>query len=375
MNKPGSEKEKNADKNDDGVNSDVHEETTPSQGMGELINLPLYHRYNVPFITENPLVLEALDISSKFAQEKIPILITGETGTGKTALAKKIHHWSKLSEFVNLSSAGLTDTLVESALFGHAKGSFTGATRTKPGLIVQADKGTLFLDEISGFSLDIQTKLLTVTEENYFIPVGSVTPMYADIRIIATTNQPPEELIEKKKLRKDLYYRINGVQIHLPPLRERPEDIPLLVMHFISEFCTQKNINPLRPDDKAMKILLKHRWEGNIRELKNVIQKAIVLSPSHEICGRTVNYLLAKEKNGIQAMNPEMVIFPIRLDDVIAAYEKAVIIQVLQETNWVQKDAAAMLKITPRVMCYKMDKLGILSPLRPSPENKPARTK
>jgi len=228
---------------------------------------------------------KVMDISRRVAATESTVLISGESGTGKELLAREIHNHSlrKNAPFVVVDCGALVETLFESELFGHVKGSFTGAHETKHGRFEVANGGTIFLDEIGNISLNIQAKLLRVIQEREVTRIGSTKPIKVDVRILAATNQELADLVRKEKFREELFYRLSVVPIHLPPLRERKEDIPLLVEHFLQKYNkrTRKNINSISPAVK--KALMEYDWPGNIRELENTIERAVVLSKGNEI--------------------------------------------------------------------------------------------
>lgn len=228
---------------------------------------------------------KVLDVVKLISSSDSTVLITGESGTGKELLAREIHNHCprKKAPFVVVDCGALVETLFESELFGHVKGSFTGAHETKHGRFEVANGGTIFLDEISGIGLNIQAKLLRVIQEREVTRVGSTKPLKVDVRILAATNENLEDLVRKEKFREDLFYRLSVVPIHLPPLRERKEDIPLLVDHFLKKYNrrARKKINSISP--KVEKALMEYDWPGNIRELENTIERAVVLSKGNEI--------------------------------------------------------------------------------------------
>jgi DNA-binding NtrC family response regulator len=228
---------------------------------------------------------KVLDVVKRISSSDSTVLITGESGTGKELLAREIHNHCprKKAPFVVVDCGALVETLFESELFGHVKGSFTGAHETKHGRFEVANGGTIFLDEISGIGLNIQAKLLRVIQEREVTRVGSTKPLKVDIRILAATNENLEDLVRKEKFREDLFYRLSVVPIHIPPLRERKEDIPLLVDHFLKKYNrrARKKINSISP--KVEKALMEYDWPGNIRELENTIERAVVLSKGNEI--------------------------------------------------------------------------------------------
>jgi DNA-binding NtrC family response regulator len=228
---------------------------------------------------------KVLDVVKRISSSDSTVLITGESGTGKELLAREIHNHCprKKAPFVVVDCGALVETLFESELFGHVKGSFTGAHETKHGRFEVANGGTIFLDEISGIGLNIQAKLLRVIQEREVTRVGSTKPLKVDVRILVATNENLEDLVRKEKFREDLFYRLSVVPIHLPPLRERKEDITLLVDHFLKKYNrrARKKINSISP--KVEKALMEYDWPGNIRELENTIERAVVLSKGNEI--------------------------------------------------------------------------------------------
>src|SRR5438309_4224732 len=223
------------------------------------------------------------------APSRSNILIAGESGTGKEAVAKAIHHASPRARnaFVTVNSGSLPPELLESSLFGHMKGAFTGAIATKRGLFEVADGGSIFLDEIGNINLETQAKLLRVIQEKEFMRLGAVETIKVDARIIAATNVDLKQLVDESRFREDLYYRLNVINIQLPPLRERKEDIPALVEFFTKKYCEENLKPPYRFSSEALKVLMDYHWPGNVRELENVVERAVVLAQD-EIIGRNL---------------------------------------------------------------------------------------
>jgi len=228
---------------------------------------------------------KVLDIVKRVSPTESTVLITGESGTGKELLATEIHNHSprKNAPFVIVDCGALVETLFESELFGHVKGSFTGANMTKHGRFEVADGGTIFLDEISNISLNIQAKLLRAIQEREVTRIGSAKPITVDIRILAATNENLSDCVRKGKFREDLFYRLSVVPIHIPPLRERKEDIPLLLNHFLHKHSKKSGKNLNNPSEQAIKAMLEYEWPGNIRELENTVERAIVLCQKDRI--------------------------------------------------------------------------------------------
>ncbi|MDL1970656.1 MAG: sigma-54 dependent transcriptional regulator [Candidatus Desulfofervidaceae bacterium] len=230
-------------------------------------------------IGKSPAMQSVYKYLLQVAPSLAPVVITGETGTGKELVARLIHKYSKRKgPFVAINCSAFPETLIESELFGHVKGAFSGAIRDKRGLVEEADNGTLFLDEVGDLSMLMQTKFLRFLQEGEFRPVGSTKAKRADVRIIAATNKDLEELIKQDKFREDLYYRLNVIKIHVPPLRERKEDIPLLAHYFLKKYAELNNKTIKGFSERAMSELLSRSWPGNVRQLENVIERAVIVS-------------------------------------------------------------------------------------------------
>jgi DNA-binding NtrC family response regulator len=241
----------------------------------------LGERYRVDsIIGESPQIKAVLDLIERVAPTRATVLVTGESGTGKELVAKAIHFRSTRATgpFVRVNCAALAETLLESELFGHEKGAFTGAIRTHRGKFEEADGGTIFLDEIGETSNNFQTKLLRVLQEGVLTRVGSSTPIKVDVRVVAATNRDLANSVREGQFREDLFFRLNVVPIHLPPLRERPQDIPLLADHFVKLAAEENNLPGKRLSPDAMEALMAAQWRGNVRELENTIERAVILS-------------------------------------------------------------------------------------------------
>jgi DNA-binding NtrC family response regulator len=237
------------------------------------------------FVGKSPAVVEVLQLVARAGQSRHPVLITGESGTGKEILARAIHEFSGRKRFVTVNCGALPETLVESELFGHERGAFTGAEKAREGLLVAADHGTAFLDEIGELPLTVQPKLLRALERGEIRPVGSNTTRTVDARLVSATNRDLEVEVEAGRFREDLFWRINVIQVPVPPLRDRAEDIPLLVEHFLQEAAAEASGagTPLRVTPGAMRTLQSYPWPGNVRELRNAVQRAAVLSSTGTI--------------------------------------------------------------------------------------------
>src|SRR6266550_1364069 len=288
------------------------------------------------------------------------ILITGESGTGKELVAKAIHHASPRARnaFVTVNSGSLPPELLESSLFGHMKGAFTGAIATKRGLFEVADGGSIFLDEIGNINLETQAKLLRVIQEREFMRLGSVETIKVDVRIIAATNVELSKLMSNGTFREDLYYRLNVITITLPPLRRRREDIPLLIAHFLDKYSEEnkRKVREVTPD--AMRILMDHSWPGNVRELENTIERAVVLCTGDRI---TPELLPDSLRYPVNTDQPAMIVPSegLSLKDAVSRYERAMILQSLEMANGVQKRAAELLQLKPSTLNEMMKRLGI----------------
>jgi two-component system nitrogen regulation response regulator GlnG len=296
------------------------------------------------------------------------VLVTGESGTGKELVARAIYHHSPRSgqPFMAINCAAIPENLLESELFGHEKGAFTGAAERRIGKFEQCDHGTLFLDEIGDMPLSTQTKILRVLQNGEFQRVGGNQTLHADVRVIAATNKATEQLVAEKKFREDLYYRLNVVRIHLPPLRNRVEDIPVLVEYFLQK--THKTLAPA-----AMAILKKHAWPGNVRELENVVERAAVMARGDSLLPEDLPAEVREPKpvapaDAQSAVNAVVTgLFALARQDpklkVIPAVERELIVRALAETGGNQVQAAKLLGITRATLRKRLEKFGILRKL------------
>jgi two-component system response regulator HydG len=231
-------------------------------------------------VGHSPAIIQVMKTLARVAPSQATVLVVGETGTGKELVARTIHHFSERADrrFVAVNCSALAEGLLESELFGHVRGAFTGATTSRPGLFREADHGTLFLDEIGDISLTLQSRLLRALQEHEIVPVGSEAPVKIDVRVLAATHRDLPELVRQGRFREDLYYRLNVVTLMLPPLRERRQDIPLLMDHFLRELAARHGRGPVAVDPEAQRRLLGYEWPGNIRELQNVLERAMLLA-------------------------------------------------------------------------------------------------
>jgi two-component system response regulator HydG len=308
--------------------------------------------------TSSPM-RQLLEMVVTVAPSEATILITGESGTGKELIARAIHANSGRSSapMVTVNCAALTESLLESELFGHEKGAFTGAERRREGWFVRADKGTLFLDEVGEMSMAMQVKLLRVLQEGEIQRVGGETPIYVDVRIIAATNMDLHGMAENGKFREDLFYRLNVVHLHVPSLKERADDIPLLAQHFLNRYAerNRKKIKGFNP--QAMHRLLKYPWPGNVRELENAVERAVILSPGHYISEKDLPLSIMRPGNGDVDTQPSERSEEIdgSLDDI----ERAAIEKALSKTNGNKSEAARLLGINRRTLYNKLSKYGL----------------
>jgi DNA-binding NtrC family response regulator len=330
----------------------------------------LKQRYAFPNIVgKSERMVRLLDEVAQVASSRATILITGETGTGKELIAKAIHAHSARADqmFVPVNSGSLSTELLESTLFGHVKGSFTSAIANRKGLFEVANRGTIFFDEIGTIAPEIQVKLLRVMQDREFMPVGSNDPVRVDVRVIAATNSDLKRLVDEGRFREDLYYRLNVINLNLPPLRERKEDIPLLVEHFFSRYC-RENDKFLTPDGRsklsfepeAMQILMEHDWPGNVRELENVVERAVVLTtsalvPAHvfpESLQHASGIKITRDRDGAVAADAS-------LPEIVNDFERRKIIEMLESVKYSQTEAAEKLKIPLSTLNQKIKRLNI----------------
>jgi DNA-binding NtrC family response regulator len=305
-------------------------------------------------VGRSPQMLQVYKTIARVAESRSTILISGESGTGKELIARAIHFNSPRASrpFVAVDCSSLAETLLESELFGHVRGAFTGAVAAKKGLFEEADSGTCFLDEIGDISLAMQAKLLRVLQEHEIKRVGGTETVKIDVRIVAATNKNLEELVAEKKFREDLFYRLNVVSLQIPPLRERPEDVPLLADHFLRKYAAQNNKPVCRISPDAMEFLIRYRWPGNVRELENVIERAATLSSSSLILFEDLPRRLQVEPAQVSLTS-----LPSRIP--LSELEKLYIQKVLEETGGNKKRAAEILGVDRRTLYRMATRLGL----------------
>ena len=314
-------------------------------------------------IGKSKVMQDVFKLLMRVAESKNPILIEGESGTGKELIASTIHYNSlrKNGLFTAINCGGLTESLLESELFGHLKGSFTGATHDKKGLFETADKGTFFLDEIAEMSPALQVKLLRVLQEGTFFPVGATEPRKVDVRIISATNKNLKELLAKGAFREDLYYRLNVIKITLPPLRERKEDIPLLIDHFIKTSRSAKKEEVIGVKENALKALMDYHWPGNIRELQNVIERAIALANSTYITPEDLPEEIVKKA---KELSPPIDIhkpYEEMKKDILNSFQKEYLSKLMSETKGNISKASRLAGLS-RISFYELLKKHHLMP-------------
>ncbi len=311
------------------------------------------------FVGRSPAIRKVLRLVEKVAASSSSVILAGETGTGKELLAGAIHYSSPRARnaFVRVNCATLPDTLLESELFGHERGAFTGAERLRIGRFEQGNGGSIFLDEIADVTLPTQAKLLRVLQEHEFERLGSNRTIKVDVRIIAATNKDLAAEIEEGRFREDLYYRLNVVTIQIPPLRERKGDIEILAEYFLHKFSQALNKKIRAIDAAAMRLLTGYRWPGNIRELENTMERAVLMAETDRITAEDLSLPFKPEMKPGQ----QVVRIPaggMNWDDM----EKDVVLQALGMANWVQKEAARLLGISTRSLNYKVKQFGITHP-------------
>ncbi len=321
------------------------------------------HRFE-NIIGKNLQMQRLFDLIAQVGPRRSTVLITGESGTGKELVAKAIHACSKRVDrpFVAVNSGTIPFDLLESELFGHVRGAFTGATATKKGIFEAADGGTIFLDEIGTLPLETQAKLLRVIQEREFRRVGGLENVKVDVRIIAATNIDLKEAAEKGHFREDLYYRLNVIIIALPPLRERKDDIPLLAEHFILIYSKENRHDLCTLDQGALRVLMEYDWPGNVRELENVIERAVVLAPDD---GRISEDLFPRdvlERTSVSLGKLNLGENGASLRELVIEFERGLITTALKKTDWNQKRAASLLRVNATTLNEKLKRLNIKIP-------------
>ncbi len=320
----------------------------------------LKQRYNFENIVgKSDAMLRVFDLVAQVAPSRSTVLLQGESGTGKELIAKALHANSPRRDrpFVPVNTGSMPADLLESTLFGHVKGAFTSAIASKKGLFEVADRGTIFLDEIASMSMETQAKILRVLQDRKFMHLGGVQEIQVDVRIIAATNVDLKQLAREGRFREDLYYRLNVITVELPPLRQRKEDIPLLVEHFVRHFA-EENERPVRQiTPEALRILMDYNWPGNVRELENVIERAVVLSSGTAITPDLLPDSIGGRSLALAAaiqQRPEASLF-----DILEDGERRIIIEMLEKCGWNQTEAAERFRIPLSTLNQKIKRLNI----------------
>ena len=336
----------------------------------------LKQRYNFPNIVgKSEKILAVLDLVAQVAPSRSTVLITGESGTGKELIAKAIHAASPRADkpFIPINTGSIPVDLLESQLFGHVKGAFTSAIASKKGLFEVADQGTIFFDEISTIGPETQAKLLRVIPGREFMRLGGTDTIKVDVRILAASNDDLKKLVREGRFREDLFHRLNVISIHLPPLRERKEDVPLLIDRFLQQFCRENNKPPRRFTPGAMKLLMDYDWPGNVRELENAVERAVVLSIDESMDAdllpesvrtrevvKGVRLQLAEFLSPLQgeAGSHSASLGP-SLFEILEEVERRIIVEMLERTAWNQTEAAERFQIPLSTLNQKIKRLGI----------------
>jgi DNA-binding NtrC family response regulator len=315
-------------------------------------------------ISQSRKMRAVIETVAQVARRDSTVLLSGESGTGKELLAKAIHQSSLRANkpFVTVNCGALPETLAESELFGHRKGSFTGAIADRAGKFEAANEGTVFLDEVGELTLPLQVKLLRVIQEREIDKIGNPHPLKVNVRILAASNRNLKNLVEDGQFREDLYYRLSVVTVELPPLRERREDIPLLAQHLLQQFATRYSSSSLTISEEAMEKLLQYNWPGNVRELQNVIERLAVLAKDNVIREEHLPSEIRHSESRIANLNLKLPEEGIDLEEI----EKEILIRALEKSGWNQTQAAKYLNISRKTLIYRMEKFSLAPPTSPS---------
>jgi DNA-binding NtrC family response regulator len=307
------------------------------------------------FVGASKAIREVFQLIESVAQRDVPVMITGESGTGKEVVARTIHRLSRreAKPFLAINAAAIPESLIESELFGHERGSFTGAVATRQGVFEQANGGTLLIDEIAEMPMSLQPKLLRVLADGRVRRLGGSHEFEFDVRVLAATNRDPLKAIEEGKLREDLYYRLNVVPIGLPPLRERSEDIPLLVQHFVQEFNTKHHLQIEGASDEAIAMLRAYSWPGNVRELRNIIERSVVLAKGDWVEEKDLPPYVRDP-----ALRPEKLVFSVG-ETTVADAERELILKTLTRARNNKAEAARQLGVDVKTIYNKLKSYGI----------------
>jgi DNA-binding NtrC family response regulator len=312
-------------------------------------------------VGQSPEMRRIQALVDQVASARSTALVTGSPGTGKELVARAIHFSGerRSQPFVPVSCGGIPEALLEDELFGHVRGAFPEATSDRAGRIAAAEGGTLFLDEVSGLTPALQARLLRVIVEREFQPIGGTTRIPVDVRVIAATTTDLKALVSEGRFREDLFYRLSVIHIHVPLLRDRREDVPLLVQHFLARYCREMNAPAKHFSAEAMRVIAEAAWPGNVRQLENVVERAVALSFGKEELGREDLPREVLEENTIEMPLLHVGGDGFSLDEVLASYEQRMLYQALEHAGWVKTRAAELLKIKRTTLIEKMKRLGI----------------
>ena len=319
-------------------------------------------RFGLPnIIGKSERMQRVFDLVTQVAPSRATVLITGESGTGKELVAKTIHATSPRADkpFVPVNTGSMPIDLLESTLFGHVKGAFTSAIATKRGLFEVADQGTIFFDEIGTVGVETQAKLLRVIQEREFMRLGGTETIKVDVRILAATNADLKKMVQANTFREDLYYRLDVISIPLPPLRERIEDIPLLVEHFLAKYCAENGRERLAFSPEAMKLLMDHDWPGNVRELENAVERAVILASGPLVGPEALPEQVLEDHQGRAPAYSAPEIEGQSLFELVEEFERKIILDMLGRSNWSQTEAAERFKIPLSTLNQKIKRLRI----------------
>ncbi len=308
---------------------------------------------------------DVFSLAAQVARRDSTVLVTGESGTGKELIAKAIHQNSlrTAKPFITVNCGAIPETLIESELFGHRKGSFTGAIADREGKFESANEGTVFLDEIGELPINLQVRLLRVIQEREIDKIGFPKPIPVNVRIIAATNRDLRTLIEDGHFREDLFYRLSVVTVELPPLRDRREDVPLLFTHFLKKHCTRYKLPMPAINDEALEFLTRYDWPGNVRELENVVEHAVVLGTSEVIRIEDLPAPIRQATSRVSSIGLKLPDEGIDLEQV----EKEILLQALEKCQWNQTKAGRYLNISRKTLIYRMEKFSLASPASSTP--------
>ena len=321
-------------------------------------------------VTSNSEMHKIFNLIERVAKTSSTVLILGESGTGKELIARAIHETSGAKgHFVPVNCGAIPDNLLESELFGHEKGAFTGAIASKPGRFLLADGGTIFLDEIGEMSPHLQVKLLRVLQDKVVEPVGGTKSRPINVRIVAATNVDLAELVREKKFRDDLYYRLQVVPVQLPALRERSGDIPVLANYFAKRFAEQQRTTPIVFSDEAMQALLRHSWPGNVRELENIIERLSILVDSKAVYATDLPSSITEKGAHLEVIQTCLPEEGVDFNRIVEQFENSLILQALERTKWNKKAAAQLLCLNRTTLVEKIKKKGLDASVDQDDEN------